>query len=244
MEMAWYDPITYACRYNLSSSVSILLDIGVRIENDSSSPDKDLAWYKKYIDDDDVDVRLTALLPLELNARTNKAIRDEEAACRAEEEARRRLKAQEVEQKRKDGAKNCVRCSLLFFPSRSPDDPSQPGPCNHHCGTVSCSQQGRDYDTGSDYCCTYSCCRRRRSEARIECATLQSHSVCDQVCKRCGHWREASETTPCVVHTGRWRSRFMVSESSNVGYDCCKSDDFYAKGCSVLSHDWQAQTDT
>ncbi len=84
-----YEPIVDACRGGDSAMVSLLLELGVKLA-DVGRPGRRLDWYKQYLRDDAVDSQLTALLPAELNARTNLEVRQEkerlEAAKQAEEQ--------------------------------------------------------------------------------------------------------------------------------------------------------------
>jgi hypothetical protein len=186
-----YEPIVDACRCGDSEMVSLLLELGVELA-DVGRPGRRLDWYKQYLRDDAVDSQLTALLPAELKARTNLEVRQEEerleAAKRAEEQ---RLLEAELEKKRK-GAVDCVRCQLLFFPDLPAEHVDQPGPCRHHNAKTLCCEEGRGYNTGSDWCCQRSCCWRGRRSAG--CCVTPAHSSTDTLCGTCGAWQQGAAT--------------------------------------------------
>ena len=209
-----YEPIVDACRCGDSEMVSLLLELGVELA-DVGRPGRRLDWYKQYLRDDAVDSQLTALLPAELNARTNLEVRQEkerlEAAKRAEEQ---RLLEAELEKKRK-GAVDCVRCQLLFFPDLPAEHVDQPGPCRHHNAKTLCCEEGRGYDTGSDWCCQRSCCWRGRRSAG--CCVTPAHSSTDTLCGTCGAWQQGAATPDeCVQHSGRFISEHRIRGSRNA----------------------------
>jgi len=205
-----YEPIVQACRSGCAPMVSFLLELGVELA-DVGRPGRRLDWYKQYLQDDEVDARLTALLPAELGAKTNKEVRQEQDRVKAAQEAEKQRLRDEESKKRRSGAEDCVRCNVLFFPNLPGDHKDQPGPCQHHNGKTLCSEEGRGFMTGWDGCCKRSCCwDERRSEG---CCTTAEHSITDTMCETCGAWHGAASTTEkCSQHSGRYISCHMINQ--------------------------------
>jgi hypothetical protein len=190
--------------------VSLLLELGVELA-DVGRPGRRLDWYKQYLADDAVDSQLTALLPAELNARTNLEVRQEEERRRAAQQAEKQRLLELDLEKRRNGAADCVRCQLLFFPGLPAEHVDQPGPCRHHNAKTLCCEAGRDYNTGSDWCCQRSCCWRGRRSAG--CCVTPAHSSTDTLCGTCGAWQQGAATPDeCVQHSGRYISEHQIED--------------------------------
>ena len=73
-----------------------------------------------------MDFQLTALVPAELNARNNLAVRQEAERLRAAREVKKQRLLELASEKRRNGAADCVRCQVLFFPGLPAEHGDQP----------------------------------------------------------------------------------------------------------------------